>query len=80
MIILLHVEHQKEVEIEEEKSILEPKCPPVGYKANCNILVEELESPPHQGKLRYIHLFPCCLQNFDALYDALCDRSCMMNN
>jgi hypothetical protein len=27
---------------------------PVGFAANCNILVEEPDSPPHQGKPRCI--------------------------
>jgi hypothetical protein len=27
---------------------------PVGFTANCNILVEELDSHPHQGKPRCI--------------------------
>jgi hypothetical protein len=27
-----------------------PEGAPVGFVANCNILVEEHDSPPHQGK------------------------------
>jgi hypothetical protein len=36
-----------------------PKGPPVGFAANCNILVEELDSPPHQGKPWCIYQIPC---------------------
>jgi hypothetical protein len=44
---------------------------PVGFAANCNILVEEPDSPPHQGKPRCIcHLLTvlkllsliCCIR------------------
>jgi hypothetical protein len=35
-----------------------PKGAPIGFASNCNILVEELDSPPHQGKPRCICPFP----------------------
>jgi hypothetical protein len=31
-----------------------PEGSPFGFVANCNILVEEPDSPPHQGKPRCI--------------------------
>jgi hypothetical protein len=48
------------VEVEEEpvpQSEVSPskvprEGPPVGFATNCNILVEEPDSPPHQGKPR----------------------------
>jgi hypothetical protein len=52
----LLVEHLKEevkVEVEEEPVLptkVVPEGPPIGFAANYNILVEEPDSPPHQGK------------------------------
>jgi hypothetical protein len=38
-----------------------PEGAPLGFAANCNILVEEPDSPPHQGKPRCIcHLLVVC--------------------
>jgi hypothetical protein len=37
-----------------------PEGAPVGFAANCNILVEEPDSPPQQGKPRCILSPPCC--------------------
>jgi hypothetical protein len=31
-----------------------PEGAPIGFATNCNILVEEPDSPPHQGKPRCI--------------------------
>jgi hypothetical protein len=57
-----HLEEEVEVEVEgdpvptSETSPTEvvseclPEGAPVGFAANCNILVEEPDSPPHQGK------------------------------
>ena len=48
-----------------------PEGAPVGFATNCNILVEEPDSPPHQGKPRCIcHLLAvlkllsliCCIR------------------
>jgi hypothetical protein len=47
-----------------------PEGAPIGFAANCNILVEEPDSPPHQGKPWCIfHLF--VVLNFYHLYAAL---------
>jgi hypothetical protein len=32
-----------------------PEGAPIGFAANCNIVVEEPDSPPHQGKPRCIY-------------------------
>jgi hypothetical protein len=57
-----HLEEEIKVKVEEEpapqskvpstESVLEglSEGAPVGFAANCNILVEEPDSPPHQGK------------------------------
>jgi hypothetical protein len=51
-----------------------PEGAPIGFAANCNILVEEPDSPPHQGKPRCIcHLL--AVLNFYHLYAALGGRS-----
>jgi hypothetical protein len=51
-----------------------PEGVPFGFAANCNILVEEPDSPPHQGKPRCIcHLL--AVLNFYHLYAALGGRS-----
>jgi hypothetical protein len=61
-----HLEEEIEVEVEEETTPQSEVSPtecvheglsegaPVGFAANCNILVEEPDSPPHQGKPRCI--------------------------
>jgi hypothetical protein len=61
-----HLEEEVEVDVEEESvpeseaspSQVSPEGPPegasVGFAANYNILVEETDSPPHQGKSRCI--------------------------
>jgi hypothetical protein len=46
----------------------------IGFAANCNILVEEPDSPPHQGKPRCIW-YPLVVLNFYHLYGALGSRS-----
>jgi hypothetical protein len=47
-----------------------PEGVPFGFAANCNILVEEPDSPPHQGKPWCIcHLLD--VLNFYHLYAAL---------
>ena len=48
---------------------------PVGFAANCNILVEEPDSPPHQGKPRCICHLLAVLKIFYHLYAALGGRS-----
>jgi hypothetical protein len=50
----------------------------VGFAANCNILVEEPDSPPHQGKPRCICHLLVFLKNFYHLYVALGGRSLMV--
>jgi hypothetical protein len=57
-----HLEVQFEVEVEEEHVPTSEASPtevvpegtlegaPVGFATNCSILVEEPDSPPHQGK------------------------------
>jgi hypothetical protein len=64
------------VEVEEEQvptseaspTEIVPKGPlkgaPVGFAANCNILVEEPDSPPHQGKPRCIYQIACDFKIF----------------
>jgi hypothetical protein len=37
---------------------------PVSFAANCNIMVEEPHSPPHQGKPRCIYQIPCDFKIF----------------
>jgi hypothetical protein len=37
---------------------------PIGFAANCNILVEEPGSPPHEGKHRCILPNSLCLKTF----------------
>jgi hypothetical protein len=61
-LLVEHLEEEIEVEVEEEpapqsevsltKGVPESlsEGAPVGFAANCNILVEEPNSPPHQGK------------------------------
>jgi hypothetical protein len=78
-----HLEEEIEVEVEEELAPQSEVSPtqgipeslsegaPIGFAANCNILVEEPHSPPHQGKPRCIcHLLAvlkllsliCCIR------------------
>jgi hypothetical protein len=40
----------------------------------------ETKTPTTQGKPWCIYPFPCCLKIFITLYDALGDRSCVLNN
>jgi hypothetical protein len=61
-----HLEEEFEVEVEEEFARTSETAPtevvsegppegaPIGFATNCNILVEEPDSPPHQGKPRCI--------------------------
>ena len=51
--------HQSEVSITEGLSEGPPEGAPIGFAANCNILVEEPDSPPHQGKPWCIYQIPC---------------------
>jgi hypothetical protein len=52
------VEEESVPESEASPSQVSPEGPPegasVGFAANYNILVEETDSPPHQGKSRCI--------------------------
>jgi hypothetical protein len=78
-----HLEEEFEVEVEEESAPTSETSPtevvsegplesaPIGFAANCNILVEEPDSPPHQGKPQCIcHLLAilklslliCCIR------------------
>jgi hypothetical protein len=64
-------EEEFEVEVEEEPVPTSKASPtevvpegllegaPVGFAANYNILVEEPDSPPYQGKPRCIYQIPC---------------------
>jgi hypothetical protein len=61
-ILVEHLEEEFEVEVEREPVPPSETSPteavtegplegvPFGFAANCNILVEEPDSPPHQGK------------------------------
>ena len=44
-----------------------PEGTPFGFAANCNILVEEPDSPPHQGKPWCICPFLVFLKDFYTL-------------
>jgi hypothetical protein len=52
-----------------------PEGVPFGFAANCNILVEEPDSPPHPGKPRCICHLLAVLKTFYHLYAALGGRS-----
>jgi hypothetical protein len=51
--LLLRVEHKGEVVLEAVAS--EQEFPVIGFAAPCDILVDEYESPPNQGKPRCIY-------------------------
>jgi hypothetical protein len=66
LLVDLQLEEEFEVEVENESAPTSETSPtevvsegppegaPIGFAANCNILVEEPDSPPHQGKPRCI--------------------------
>jgi hypothetical protein len=76
---LLCIENEEEVVVEEEV-VPQSENPPVENNFYFDICGTDPEPPATQGKPRCIIPFPCCFKNFITLYDALGDRSCVLNN
>jgi hypothetical protein len=76
--ILLLLENEEEI-VEEE--VAPPtENPPVGDSFYFDICGTDSESPTTQGKPRCIIPFSCCFKIFITLFDALGDRSCVLNS
>jgi hypothetical protein len=64
----------------EEEVVPQTENPPAENNFYFNICGVKPKPPATQGKPRCIIPFPYCFQIFITLYDALGDRSCVLNN
>jgi hypothetical protein len=60
----VEVEEEPVPQFEASTTEVVPEGAPLGFAANCNILVEEPDSAPHQGKPRCIYQIPCDFKIF----------------
>jgi hypothetical protein len=73
------IEHEEETVIEEEV-VSQAENPPAENNFYFDIYRVDPEPPATQGKPRCIILFLVVLKNIITLFDALGDRSCVLNN
>ena len=76
--VLSCIEHEEE-SVAEEEVVSQTENPPVENNFYFDICVVELEPPATQGTPWCIIPFPCCFKIFITLFDALGDRSCVLN-
>jgi hypothetical protein len=77
--IWLYIENE-EVTVEEEEPTPSTENPPAGNYFYFDICGTEPDSPTIQGKPRCICHLLAVLKSFITLFDALGDRSCVLNN
>jgi hypothetical protein len=73
------IEHEEETKVEGEV-VTQAKNPPAENNFYFDIYGVDPEPPATQGKPRCMTPFPYCFKNFITLFDALGDRSCVLNN
>jgi hypothetical protein len=78
--IWLYIENEEEVIVEEEEPTPSTENPPVGNCFYFDICGTEPDSPTTQGKPQCICHLIAVLKSFITLFDALDDRSCVLNN
>jgi hypothetical protein len=77
--IWLCIENEEEITVEEEETAPSTENPPAGNCFYFNICGTEPDSPTTQGKPRCICHLLAVLKILITLYDALGDRSCVLN-
>jgi hypothetical protein len=77
--VLSCIEHEEEPVVEEEV-VSRIENPPVENNFYFDTYRVETETPTAQGKPRCIIPFLVVLKTFITLFDALGDRSCVLNN
>jgi hypothetical protein len=77
--ICLYIENEEEIEVEEARTTPPPEEPQVGNCFYFDICGVEPDSPITQGKPRCICHLIGVLKIFITLFDALGDRSCVLN-
>jgi hypothetical protein len=64
----------------EEEVVTQAENPPAENNFYFDICGVDPEHPATQGKPQCTILFPCSFKNFITLFDALGERSCLLNN
>jgi hypothetical protein len=76
--VLSFIENEEETVVEEV--VTQAENLPDENNFYFDICRVDPEPPATQGKPRCIIPFPCCFKNFITLFDAIGDRSCVLNN